>query len=78
MATRIEAVYQDGVFHPTEPVNIADGERVQLVLLFTEDVAQAQSPADILADIAALPLESDAEESAARDHDRYLYGSHRP
>jgi predicted DNA-binding antitoxin AbrB/MazE fold protein len=60
MATRIEAGYQDGVFHPTAPVNIADGERVQLVLLSAEDAAEMQSPASILAEIAALPLESEA------------------
>ena len=78
MATRIEAIFENGVFRPTEPVRIAEGERVQIVVVAPDDPIEHRSPASILADIAALPLESTGDESTARDHDRFLYGSGQP
>jgi predicted DNA-binding antitoxin AbrB/MazE fold protein len=78
MATTIEAIYEHGVFRPTEPVGIADGVRVQIVVVSSEDPGEVSSPASILAEIAALPLESQDDETTARDHDRFLYGSRQP
>ena len=78
MATRIDAIFEDGVFRPTEPVSMAEGERVQLVIVSPDDPVDPRLPASILAEIAALPLESSDDETTARDHDRYLYGSERP
>jgi predicted DNA-binding antitoxin AbrB/MazE fold protein len=78
MATRIEAIFEHGVFRPTEPVTIAEGERVQIVIVSPDDAIEHRSPANILAEIAALPLESTGDETTARDHDRFLYGSERP
>ena len=77
MATRIEAIFEDGVFRPTGPVKIAEGERVQIVVMAGEDALEPSSPSDILAEIAALPLESTGDDTAAQDHDRFLYGSER-
>lgn len=75
MTAKNAAVYEHGVFHPTEPAEIADGEAVQLVVLRRKDGAPAMAAASILAQIAALPLESAADETTSRDHDRILYGS---
>jgi predicted DNA-binding antitoxin AbrB/MazE fold protein len=77
MATRIEAIYEHGVFRPTGPVEIAEGERVEIVVLSPERTAPPLA-ASILAEIAALPPESEGDETTARDHDRYLYGLDRP
>ena len=78
MTTRIEAIFEHGVFRPTEPVSIAEGERVQIVVVSPGESVEHRSPASILAEIAALPLESSDDETTARDHDRYLYGAERP
>lgn len=74
MATRIDAVFEDGVFRPTGPVEIAEGERVQLVVLPPIDERDHPSAASILAEIAALPLEAESDMSTARDHDHDLDG----
>ena len=36
--------------------------------------AERRTPAEILAEIAALPMEGGGEEFSNRDHDRILYG----
>jgi predicted DNA-binding antitoxin AbrB/MazE fold protein len=74
MATRIDAIYEHGVFRPTEPVELAEGERVQIVVFSSGALPSASAAARILAEIAALPLETPRVETASRDHDRYLYG----
>ena len=56
MATRIDAIYEHGVFRPTEPVEMPEGERVQIVVLIPDEVALSPSPASVLAEIAAFPL----------------------
>jgi predicted DNA-binding antitoxin AbrB/MazE fold protein len=76
MATRIEAIFEHGVFRPTEPVEIAEGERVQIVVSPAAPV-ETSSTASILAEIAALPLEFTGDETMARDHDQILYGHQR-
>jgi len=70
MATRIEAIYEHGVFRPTAPVEMAEGERVQIVVLTPDEADPSPSPASILAEIAALPLETVSDESDSQNHDR--------
>ncbi len=72
--TTIEAVYEGGVLRPIEPVDLHEGARVQLLVVREQRPSQ-KTPAEILAEIAALPREGSAEvETASRDHDTYLYG----
>jgi predicted DNA-binding antitoxin AbrB/MazE fold protein len=78
MATTIDAIYEHGVFRPTEPVEMPEGERVQIVVLVTDKVASTPSPASILVEIAALPLETEGDDNVSRDHDRYLYPQSEP
>jgi len=72
--TTIEAVYEGGVLRPVDPIDLDEGARVRLLLVRERRPGQ-KSPAEIMAEIAALPREgSDEIETASRDHDRYLYG----
>jgi predicted DNA-binding antitoxin AbrB/MazE fold protein len=72
--TTIEAIYEGGVLRPVDPIDLDEGARVQLLLL-RERRSGHRSPAEVMAEIAALPREgSDDVETASRDHDRYLYG----
>ena len=74
MTTLIEAIYEHGVLRLMQPIDLADGTRVE-VMVSAKDVATGQAtPADILASIAALPLEAHGEEFSGQDHDVILYG----
>ena len=78
MATQIDAIYEHGVFRPTEPVEMPEGERVRIVVLTPDSVTSTPSPASILAEIAALPLETVGDDDASIEHDRYLYPQSEP
>jgi predicted DNA-binding antitoxin AbrB/MazE fold protein len=73
MTTRIHAVYESGVFRPTEPVGIADGTAVEITVS-TEN--SPQSPAKVFAVLTAipqLPLEGPDDGFSGVDHDDVLY-----
>ena len=44
------------------------------MVITPEPTAEGRTPADILAAIAALPMEVAGEEFSGRDHDKILYG----
>lgn len=71
MTTQFEAVYEQGVLRPLQPLDLAEGTRVEITVVAS---AQARTPYEILSAIAALPLEITREERAGREHDRFLYG----
>lgn len=48
MSQTIEAIYEDGVFRPQEPVNIANGERVSLIIASKNSSADLADVADLL------------------------------
>lgn len=72
MTLQIEAVYEQGMLRPLQPLRLAEGTQVALTLVAPP--AQ-RAPYEILAAIAALPLEVEREERAGREHDRFLYGA---
>ena len=76
MAKTVQAVYENGVFRPSEPVAIAEGARVELTVRATpvETAASPQAIRDMIAEIAALPLEGPRDGFSGADHDRLLYG----
>jgi predicted DNA-binding antitoxin AbrB/MazE fold protein len=74
MATTVEAIYEQGVLRLIQPLSLAEGTRVVIIVFTREPTAEGGTPADILAAIAALPMEADGEEFSGRDHDKILYG----
>ena len=79
MQTTIQAVYENGSLRPLEPLRLAEGARVEITvtpLEAGEEATEAQQAAEMLAAIAALPLESD-DSFSNRDHDEMLYGEER-
>lgn len=83
MSTTVVAVYEGGVLRLKEPMALPDGTEVRVTLVtpiphqvvLEETTAPKTTPAEIVARIAALPIEStDAEPFSGRDHDRILYG----
>lgn len=68
----IAAVFENGVLRPQQPVTLEEGETVDLLVL----PRPKRRPAEILAEIAALPSEgkNDGVQDVSENHDRYLYG----
>ena len=73
MTKQIEAVYKNGVLRPVEPIDIPDGERLQLIVITRQATHDNGNAASSLAEIAALPLEGESEAFSGRDHDSVLY-----
>ncbi|MBD2100586.1 antitoxin family protein [Leptolyngbya sp. FACHB-261] len=76
MTTTIQAVYEQGVLRPTQPIKLAEGTRVEVIVIVKELEENDRSPAQILAAIAALPSENDDTEFSGQDHDQVLYGEY--
>jgi predicted DNA-binding antitoxin AbrB/MazE fold protein len=55
MSLTIAAIYEAGGLNPILPTDLAEGTHVALVI--TDTLEQTSSPAEMLAAIAALPLE---------------------
>ena len=72
MSKQIAAIYEGGVIRPLEPPDLTEGEELDVVLL-PRPKQTRQSPADILAEIAKLPLEGKTDVFSGADHDRALY-----
>ena len=71
METTIAAVYEHGMLRPLAPLGLAEGAQVEIVVINPP----LQTPFETLSAIAALPLEVERQETAAREHDHYLYGA---
>ena len=74
MNQTISAVYENGVLILDEPLAVSDGVKVEIIVLPTENKVPEKTPAELLAEIAALPTEGNGEKFSNRDHDRILYG----
>ena len=74
MTTTIEAVYENGVLRPLTPLAFPEGQRVH-VSVASDEAAQGQNAASILAEIAALPVEGSGDPFTSRCHDQVLYGT---
>ncbi|XGB38876.1 MAG: antitoxin family protein [Cyanobacteria bacterium LVE1205-1] len=74
MSLTIEAIYEAGVLKPIQPIELADGTHVSLIITDTLENNSEQSPAEMLAAIASLPLEGAEQGFSNQDHDQLLYG----
>lgn len=77
MTIAFDAVYEDGVFRPTGPVDLPAGAAVRLTVVPVPSPAPAaggRAIRDILAAITARSVKPAPPETTAADHDRILYG----
>lgn len=74
MTKQIEAVYENGVLRPAQPIELAEGEHLDLILI-TRDATGSQNgtASKSLAEIAALPLEGSSDGFSGSEHDEVLY-----
>ena len=75
MNLMVEAIYEDGVLKPTQAIALPEGTHVSVVITPTETASAAEIPAEILAEIAALPMASNNQGFSKRDHDSVLYST---
>lgn len=73
MRKEIEAVYEHGVIRPLQPLELAEGIHLYVIVMTHEEVKTNVNAAEILAEIAALPLEGANDPFEGRDHDLILY-----
>lgn len=72
MTTAVQAIYEKGVLRLLNPIPANDGERVDLIVTTGTKPASNASAAEILASIAALPMESPKDGFSGEDHDKLL------
>ena len=73
MTKEIEAIYEQGMIRPLQPLELPDGARLDLIVITHEQPKTNGNAAQILAEIAALPLEGTDDAFAGREHDSILY-----
>lgn len=77
MTTTVEAIYEQGVLRLKEPISLAEGTEVEVIVISRQPVSENANPAEILAAIASLPLETQDGKFSGRDHDSILYDKER-
>lgn len=88
MSTLIEAVYEQGVLRLSRPIDLADGTRVDIIVIASHPALPTElldetgpwnkAAAEILSAIASMPMESSPDGFSGEDHDRVLYGGDEP
>jgi len=73
MTKEIEAVYEQGMIRPLQPLELPEGARIDLIVITHEQPKTNGNATKILAEIAALPLEGSSDAFAGREHDSILY-----
>lgn len=87
MTTSIEAVYEGGVLRLKEPLSLPEGTLVRVAVsalpngsaaleqsVAQESHAPRKTPAEIMAEIAAVSVDYGEEETTSINHDEVLYG----
>jgi predicted DNA-binding antitoxin AbrB/MazE fold protein len=73
MTKQVEAIYEQGRLRPLEPLDLPEGARISVIVTTCDEPDARRTPAETLAEIAALPLEGAADEFSGREHDAVLY-----
>lgn len=73
MSITIEAIYEHGSLKLLQPIPLAEGTRVEVIVVSADRQPGSLLPKAILAKIAAMPLEGKREPFSGRQHDQVLY-----
>ena len=73
MTTAVKAIYEDGVFKPTEPVQLQEKTEVE-VLIPGKARGDDDDPTGWKAIRSLIGIIKDAPPDLAENHDKYLYG----
>lgn len=61
------------MLRPVHPIDIPEGEPLQLIVITRQDAPQNGNAAASLAEIAALRIAGDSDAFSGRNHDTLLY-----
>lgn len=75
MIKKIRAIYERGIIRPIEPLELPEGSRLNAIVITHEDTSPKRNAAEMLAEIAALPLEGGSNPFSGREHDSILYAT---
>lgn len=73
MNKEIEAVYEHGLIRPLQPLDLPEGARLDVIVITHDQHKTNGNAAEILAEIAALPLEGSNDAFSGSEHDSILY-----
>lgn len=73
MTKEIEAIYERGIIRPVEPLELPEGIRLDVIVITHEKPPTNGDSAEILSEIAAMPLEGASDSFSGREHDSILY-----
>ncbi len=74
MSQTISAVYENGTLILDEPLTVLNGVKVEIIVLSPKEKKREKTSAEILTELAALPIEGKTDEFSGSDHDKILYG----
>lgn len=74
MSQTISAVYENGTLILEKPLAVSEGVKVEILVLSPKDKRQEKTSAEILSELAALPIEGKTDPFSGSDHDKILYG----
>jgi len=74
MSQTISAVYEKGTLILDEPLAISEGVKVEIIVLTLKNKKPEKTSAEILSELAALPIEGKTDPFSGSDHDKILYG----
>lgn len=74
MSQTISAVYENGTLILDEPLAVSNGVKVEVIVISPKEKRSEKTSAEILTELAALPIEGKTDKFSGRDHDKILYG----
>lgn len=72
MTIAVAAIYEQGLLKLSQPIPLAEGTRVEVIVISGTSKPNDKTPAEILAGVAAMSPEGSSEEFSSRDHHRIL------
>lgn len=73
MTKEIQAVFEQGMIRPLQPLELPEGARLDVIVITHDQPLANGNAAEMLAEIAALPLEGPDDSFPGREHDSILY-----
>jgi predicted DNA-binding antitoxin AbrB/MazE fold protein len=64
----VEAIYEQGTLRLSQPIKLAEGSKVQVIIIPLESNYQQKKTLEILQEIAELPLECDRSYEIIKQH----------